>query len=231
MMRESDFERTFAVWNASNKCKHFINNKLLDLRAMYAEIDRPEITGARNLNELAVLRNWPVWCDVSCRFTIKKLDDLHALWRSKAGPSRIPARSEMTARLLKPYLAMLAFHERVSGPGGTRRYRVRLMGEEICDVAGAASRKFYDEFLPENSVPIWNAMTDAVLAHGKPVRMVIRADELNKPYLVGELFAGPLLAGDGTPRIVLTAGHFEGNRHFEDFLAERCKPRLAEPAQ
>ena len=199
---------------------------------MDAQPDWPEVTGAHSFNELALRRGWAVRCDVGCRFMFGKLNDLHALWRSKAAPSGIPPRSEMTARLLKPYLTMLAFHERVPGPDGTRRYRVRLMGEDATNIAGAASGKFYDEFLPAKSVPIWNAMTDAVLGHGAPVRILIRADEVNKPFLAGEIFNAPLLADDGSASLVLTASHFESNFRFEDVVAEveERRPLAVEPA-
>lgn len=197
---------------------------------VHVKFNQPEIASASGLNELALRRDWPVLCDVACRFSLDELIDLHALWRSKAGSSGIPPRSEMTARLLKPYIEELVFHERVAGPGGTRRYRVRLMGSGIAQVAGEASGKFYDEFLPEKSVPLWNAMTDAVLGHGAPVRMLIRADELGKDYLVGELFAAPLLASDGTASLVLTAGRFDGNRRWEDLAAETRRQLSVEPA-
>ena len=187
---------------------------------METQPDRPEVTDAHSLDELARRRGWAVRCDVGCRFMFGKLNDLHALWRSKTASSGIPLRSEMTARLLKPYLTMLAFHERVPGPDGTRRYRVRLIGEDHTNIAGAVSGKFYDEFLPAKAVPIWNAISDAVLGRGAPLRWLVRADEVNKPYLVGEHFGAPLLADDGTASIVLTASHFESNFRFEDVVAE-----------
>lgn len=182
-------------------------------------VDRPEVASPDGLNQLARRRDWPLLCDIRCRFTFAELTELLALWRSKAGPSGIPPRSEMTARLLKPYLTSLTLHERVAGPGDTRRYRVRLMGGAIVRMAGEGSGKFYDEFLPGPSVPIWNAMSDAVLGHGAPVRMLMRADELDKTYLVAELFAAPLLASDDTANLVLTAGRFAGNKRWEDVVA------------
>lgn len=183
------------------------------------QTDGPEVTGVSSLNELARQRGWPVQCDAECAFTFAPLYELLAIWRGKAGPAGIPFRRHMTARVLKPFLKMMALHERVPGPDGTRQYRVRLMGEDITDIAGAASGKFYGDFLPAQSVLVWNAMTDAVLCHGAPVRMVIRADELDKPYLVGELFAAPLLADDGSASIVLTAGRFKGDHTFEEVVA------------
>ena len=150
-------------------------------------------------------------------------DDLHALWRSKAGPTGIPARGEMTARLLKPFMKMVTIHERVPGPDATRRYRMRLVGSGVTQVIGEVSGKFYDEFLPANSLPIWNAMSDVLLRHGAPLRMLIRPDEFNKTHLVGEFFAAPLLDADGTANLLLSIGHFDGAVRWEDVASGfRC---------
>ena len=184
----------------------------------YAE--RPEVVSADGLNELARRRDWAVLCDATCSFTFEKLGGLHALWRSKAGLGGIPQRSEMTARLLKPYLKLISLHECIAGPGGTRRYYTRLMGEVAAQIAGEASGKFYDEFLPEQSVLLWNAMADATLGHGAPLRILIRADEIDKSYLVGEMFNAPLLADDGSASLILVAVCFDGNRRWEDVAAQ-----------
>jgi hypothetical protein len=175
---------------------------------MSPQFGRPDVTGALDLNDKAKRAKWAVRCDPDCAFSQPALKNALALWRQYAG-NGMPRRSDMTPRVLKPYLAMLALHERVAGPDGTRRYRIRLMGNTLTMVAGAKSGQHYDEFLPPDAVPIWNAMTDAVLAHGGPLRMVIRADEVDKPHLMGELFAAPLLADDGTASVVLTIGRFD----------------------
>ena len=198
---------------------------------MDTKYNRPEVTDARSLNRLARRRKWDVWCDADCRFVVDKLNDLNALWHSKAGPSGIPLRREMTARVLQPYLSMIVLHERISEPDGTRRYRVRLTGEDHTFVAGSVSNKFYEEFLPAESIPRWNALTDAVLGQGAPVRNVVRADEVGRPFLVGEHFGAPLLADDGTASIVLSASFFDSNWSFEKLVAgkEKYHPQLLEP--
>ncbi len=187
--------------------------------AMNELADRPEVNSANGLNELALRRGWALLCDPSCSFTYKELDTLHALWNSKAGPRGIPKRSEMTARMLRPYMKVISIHERVAGPNGTRRNRVRLMGDVNAQVLGETQGKFYDEFLQESSVPVWNAMTDAVLGHGAPVRILMRSDEVNRSYLVGEMFNAPLLREDGSATLVLGVSYFDGNRRWEDAVA------------
>ena len=195
----------------------------------HIKINQPEIASARDLNELAKHRGWAVLCDVACRFTLSSLGELHSLWRSKAGSGGIPSRREITPRLLKSYMNMLTLHERVAHPDGSRRYRVRLMGSGIARVAGEASGKFYDEFLPTKDVPRWNAMNDAVLGHGAPVRTLVRADAFDKTYLTGEFFSAPLLAGDGTASLVLAVGRFDGHRRWEEVEAEARRQVDAEP--
>ena len=187
---------------------------------MSEQANRPEVFGADDLNELARGRGWAVLCDATCSFKSESLSGLHALWRSKAGRDGIPKRSEMTARLLKPYLKILTLHERVTYPDGSRHYRVRLMGEASAQVAGDTLGKFYDEFLPDKSVLLWNAMGDATLGHSAPLRILIRADEVDKSYLVGETFNAPLLAGAGSASLVLAAGQFDGSLRWEDVVTQ-----------
>jgi hypothetical protein len=73
-------------------------------------------------------------------------------------------------------------------------------------------------------------MNDAALGHGAPTRTLVRADALDKTYLTGEFFAAPLLAGDGTASLILTVGHFDGNRRWEDVVGEARRQMGAEPA-
>jgi hypothetical protein len=187
---------------------------------MSKQADRPEVVSADGLNELARRRGWSVRCDATCSFTVKELSDLHALWRAKAGSGDIPKRSEMTPRLLKPYMKFIDLHERIAGPGGTRRYRMRLMGDVATQIVGDTAGKFFEEFLPEKAVLIWNAMADAVLGHGAPLRMLFRADEIDKPHLVGEMFNAPLLTDDGSASLNLAAVRFDSNLHWEDLVAQ-----------
>jgi PAS domain len=177
--------------------------------------DADRITGPQSLNALAQDKGWGVFCDASCRFMLPELDDLLALWRSKAGGG-IPRRTALTPRLLKPYMRILTLHERVIHPHAERCYRIRVMGDAIAQITGAASGMFYDAFLPEAAVPKWNAMNDAVLGHGGPLRMLVRADSFNKSFLTGEFFAAPLRMEDDTANLVLTAGRFDARWRWAD---------------
>lgn len=184
--------------------------------------DRPEVTSVEGLNELARRHDWFVEGDPECRFLFAELNELDAIWRSKSGASGIPFRREMTLRLLHPFSKMMVQHERVDGVAGTRRYRVRLVGSHAAQVIGEVSGKFYDEFLPGKYVAMWNAMSDAVLALGAPLRLLIRADELDKSFLFGEFFGAPLMAEDGAVNLILSVGHFTADLRWEDVAT---KPR------
>lgn len=185
---------------------------------MDSQSNRPEITSVTGLNELARRQNWFVEGDAECRFIFAELKELNAIWHSKSGICGIPMRRDMTLRLLHPFSRMLVIHERVDGSDGTRRYRVRLIGSHAAQVIGEVSGKFYDEFLPENYVAMWNAMSDAVFAQGAPIRMLIRADELDKSFLFGEFFGAPLKSDDGTVNLILSVGHFTGDLRWEDVV-------------
>ena len=195
---------------------------------MSEQADRPEVVSADGLNELAQRRGWAVLCDTTCSFTFPELAGLKALWDSLAGSGGIPKRSELTARLLKPYMKNISLHERIVGPDGTRRYRTRFMGDVNAQIAGEALGKFYDEFLPEHALLIWNAMGDTVLGHNAPLCILIRADEVDKSFLVGEMLNAPLLAEDGSANLILSAVRFDSKRRWEDVRAQ-WRRRNAEP--
>jgi hypothetical protein len=187
---------------------------------MDSQANDPKVASVEELNRLARRRDWFVEGDVECRFIFGEHNKLDAIWRSKSGVSGIPFRREMTLRLLQPFSKMMVLHERVVDPAGTRRYRVRLIGSQAAQVIGEVSGKFYDEFLPQNSAAMWNAMSDAVLAQGTPIRMLIRADELDKSFLFGEFFVAPLMADDGTVSLIMSVGHFTGDLRWEDVASK-----------
>jgi hypothetical protein len=186
---------------------------------MSGEYSRPEVASLAELHTLAEQEGWGVVCDTACRFGTPELEDFHVLWRSKAH-SGLPYRSEMTPQLLKPYLRYLTLHERVVQPDGSRFYRVRLMGDAIARIAGAATGDTYDRFLPPRGVRKWNAMNDAMLTHRKPVRVLVRAESFGKAYLVGEFFSAPLCTADGAVNLIASVGRFDVARRWDKVVAE-----------
>jgi hypothetical protein len=186
---------------------------------MSGDLSRPEVASVAELHVLAERQGWGVFCDTSCRFETPEIEDFHVLWRSKAitGP---PYRSELTPQLLKPYLRYLTLHERVVHGDGSRSYRVRLMGDAIASIMGAATGDTYDRFLPPSGVRKWNATNDAIFAHGRPLRVLMRAESVGKSYLAGEFFGGPLRTTDGAVNLIVAVGRLGAARRWDKIVAE-----------
>lgn len=186
----------------------------------------PKIRSLDQLNETARRRHWPLCADGHERFLMPETRGVCAAWRSQATDG-IPPRSAFTARLLKPYLKVINFHERVFDPGGRRRYRLRLMGGSVADMIGEATGKFYEDYLSPEMLLMWNAMSDAVLAHGGPVRFLVRADAFAKTNMAGEIFAAPLLTADGRADLILSAGRFNSAWSWEELKAQWAQDMAA----
>ncbi len=175
----------------------------------------PEVRSLRDLNGLSQREGWKLCADADERFYLPEMRQICAIWREKAGEG-IPRRAEMTARLLKPYLSMISIHERITQPGDGRRYRMRLMGQTLADDFGEASGRLYEEFLPAHRLRVWNAMSDAVLEIGAPVRFLLHSGELG---MVGELFAAPLRTIDGRTDLVLSARQFNSTWKWDELFS------------
>jgi len=191
---------------------------------MASSFEQPEVSSLRELNRLARAESWALLADGDGSFLFPETQAVCDIWHRKAAPGRLPFRSEFTARLLKPYLRLLVIQERVTVPGG-RRYRSRLMGEAVTAMIGDASGKFFEEFLRPPALRTWNAMADAVLAHGGAVRFLIRADGFAEGGRAGEIFAAPVLTADGRPDLILAAGRFEIPWKWNELAADWRRDR------
>ncbi|MDE2109929.1 MAG: hypothetical protein KGJ79_02220 [Alphaproteobacteria bacterium] len=189
-----------------------------------------EIKSADDFNEMARRKRWPMLCDVTCAFIYPKHRDLLAVWRDLARPDRIPYRREMTPRLLAPYMKSLSLFERIAGKDDSRRYRVRLMGGDVVAVTGELTGKFLDEAIPDEFLESWYALADLPLAHGKPLRVLIRTDTFDKGYLVAESLTLPLRADDGELRLFFAASRYDGTRSWSSVAAEEAL-RLGLPSE
>lgn len=159
------------------------------------------ITGADDFNAAAKLNRWPGLCDPTCKFFYAKHRDVLALWREMAGTEGVPFRNQMTARRLQPYLKSVLLYERVEGPHGERHYRLRLMGSKIVQVFGEFTGKFLDEVIPENFLPRWEALPDAVLGTGAPCAFSFAATPSTKPIWWPNIFVlrcAPTMAKRGS---------------------------------
>ncbi len=178
------------------------------------------IGGAADYNRAATAGNWHSLCDERLGFVHPELMRLLELWQSEVGPEGIPPRRVMSPRLLKSFLRDIALYERVAVEGGTRRYRVRLMGTAFAQILGDLTGKFIDEAIPPEFVVRWHASLDATLAARAPLRFLSREDTKGMTFLTGEFFSAPLIADDGQMNLVLAAARFSGKRPWEEVDAE-----------
>jgi hypothetical protein len=103
------------------------------------------------LNERAVREKWYQVCDPSLSFSDPYYNQLLDLWHAKAGMKRMPARSDMTLRDLKDLLRNILVFERVSiNPS---RYKFRLVGTGLHNIAGEVTGKMVDEIVPLEHLP------------------------------------------------------------------------------
>lgn len=181
-------------------------------------MDKPILSQiAEEFNAQAAANGWPALCDGSLAFDRPELAAVCDLWFGLAAGRAIPARPDMTPRVLKDWLPYVSFYEAVD-EGDRRRYRVRLQGSAYQPVMGSLTGKFVDEVVPPVQVPVWESTLAAVIAHGAPLRFLVRNALLGKSFLVGEYFSAPLTGLDGKPSYVMGVGYY-GSAQWDDVAA------------
>ena len=114
----------------------------------------------------------------------------------------MPARSDMTARVMKPYLPHMSLIERI-GTGPHARYRGRLHGTALARYAGDKTGLFLDEVLPAHLIGSYTGIYDAALELRQPLRVVSHYQAPEIDYLDGESLVAPLsAAGHNAPLIL-----------------------------
>jgi hypothetical protein len=153
-------------------------------------------------NEQAKASGWTFTCGPATGFDNPALSGALALWREKAKGRSMPARSDMTARLMKPYMPHMSLLEKVGTPKGPR-YRVRLHGTALASYAGDKTGQFLDEIIPPDLIGSYTSVYDTVLELLEPMRVVRDFQVPELDYLAGESLIAPLSApGKATPLIL-----------------------------
>jgi len=178
---------------------------------------------SEKFNTAARLGGWPALCDASLAFIEPRFAPLIAIWEKAAVEGRLPRRADFNPRALKSLIRNVAIYERVTDE--QVRHRVRLMGTAYTEVMGDLSGKFIDEAVTKELLPRWNAAFDAAFEAGAPLRFLSRSETGGRTYLVAEYFEAPLLADDGSPTMILAAGHFAPRRWAD--VAEQERERVA----
>lgn len=152
---------------------------------------------------------WGVELDEKLQFEKPELKHLHDLWRLKAVEvGGLPARGDLDARMLKPFLRHLTIVERAPDSLGKTHFRFRLQGSALVQHFGEQTGKLLEESIPPGIVEAWNAGYDALLAARRPVRVLTYYQMPSVDYLTGESFSVPLGNGDAMPTSVLTVTYF-----------------------
>lgn len=162
---------------------------------------------ATRYNALAQREGWHSFCSVAVTFESEELNDLHAIWRTLAG-NGIPARKSLTPQVLRAHLADVAIYERTEALDGNVRWRIRVMGDRMCEVLGNFNGKFFNEAVAPKFLRRWQAAPDAALDARTPLRFVSRFEAAGKGYLTGEYLVAPLAGDDGGLNTVLSGAAF-----------------------
>ncbi|MBI3675888.1 MAG: PAS domain-containing protein [Proteobacteria bacterium] len=167
-----------------------------------------ELDPADAMNAQAISENWPFYCFSTLEFEQPELNLLRDVWFKKRGGGKIPLRSALDARALKPVLSHLTILERVKD-GDRLRYRVRLTGSAIARLSGENTGRFLDEVIPAELLPRWTVPYDVVLKALRPLRFVSHFAFEKINYLDGESFIAPLLDADSKASIVMSVVYFK----------------------
>jgi hypothetical protein len=159
-------------------------------------------------NERAKASGWTFTCGPATGFDHSALNNAAALWREKAKGRAMPARSDLTARVMKAYLPHTSILERV-GTGTSARYRVRLHGTASASYAGDKTGQFVDEFVPADLLGSYTSVYDTVLELQLPLRLVrdFQAPEID--YLAGESLVAPLSRSGTSSPLILSITYVE----------------------
>jgi hypothetical protein len=153
-------------------------------------------------NERAKAAGWTFTCGPAKGFHNPALASALSLWREKTKGRTMPARSDMTARLMRAYMPNMSLLEKV-GTAKAARYRVRLHGTSLASYAGDKTGKFLDEIVPPDLIGSYTSVYDTVLELLEPVRLVRDFQVPEIDYLAGESLIAPLSApGKSTPLIL-----------------------------
>jgi hypothetical protein len=162
------------------------------------------VPAADSFNDRSRLEGWEQLCDPLLSFEHPDFASVIALWKAQAHGRAMPARSDMTARVLKEFLPRVAMKERMQT--NPSRYRWRLVGTKVAEVLGERTGKFADEDAPPKQVARWNMSCDLVLETRLPMRFTGRVLANNRDYMQSDLLFMPLADENGTPKFVMGFG-------------------------
>ena len=204
----------------ANVCKHATRGARFAARRMTigAHADAVE-----RLNTLATKEHWPIRADASLSFRHSDLVQLRTLWSGLTASGNLPARFDLTVRLLKPFLSNLVFVEMIFDPEGVRRYRHTYVGSTIITKTGEFTGRTLEEFLPAEGARRWTKCMEAVQEAGHAVRFVARSWLGAGHHVLAEIFTAPL-ANDGIVAGRLMAVAYFSRKEASGLAADLERP-------
>ena len=172
------------------------------------------IATVKALNQRAAREKWFHYCDPTLTFSDHFHDHLLEVWRAKAGDRPMPQRSAITPRDLKDILRNIVMFERVGH--NPSRYRWRLIGTNLTDMAGDNTGKMFEETLLPEHLPRWIDCCDLVLDGGQPMRFLGRVHLEGREYLDAENLFVPLANASDEPTFVMGLCRYTPRRSQDD---------------
>lgn len=157
---------------------------------------------AEAFNERAVRQNWSQLCDPTLAFSDPIYGKLLSIWHSKSDGTRLPSRSQMTARDLKDFLRHIIVVQRETEDGAPH-YRWRLIGTSVTQIVGPHTGKLFEDSVPAEHLSRWIQVCDMILESGQPWRFVGHVHIQGREYLDAEHLYLPLADDDGVPSFVM----------------------------
>jgi hypothetical protein len=177
------------------------------------DLEARDFEAAAAFNARAEREDWQQHCDPTLAIRYPEMSAVLELWKGQARGRAMPARSDMSARVLKNYLSRIAIEERVQT--NPSRYRWRLIGTQIVQILGERTGKLFDEDAPPKQAARWTASCDLLFEIERPVRFVGRVIVNNKDYLFSDLLFMPLADNTGAPRFVMGFGCYSAQKPLE----------------
>jgi hypothetical protein len=160
-------------------------------------------------NAQARANGWVQYCDPDNAFVMRDCEELIELWNWARGERELPARDDLPARVLKPYLPRLSIAERIQDD--PPRFKFRLVGTIMTQSLSERTGQTFDhESASSEQTGRWTHSSVLSLAVRKPLRFPVVLQRLT----VGEMLLLPLADETGAPRFVIAYGRYEPTRDW-----------------
>ena len=170
------------------------------------------------LNARAKAAGWTFLVGKAEGFEHPPLAAACALWHEKANGRAMPARADLTARVMKAFMAQMSLLERVND-NGQDRYRVRLHGSALARYSGDATGKWLEDVVGTPRLGSYLGIYDTVLALRIPLRVVSRYQAPELDYLDGESFVAPLSVPTSPTPIILSVTYAKPRKDDINFAS------------